>query len=212
MKTTLVSLICLLFAIAVSANDDKYLEAMKKGIQAVYTAQDIPQLQAAINTLDRIGNAEKTKWEPFYYASFGSIMMSNKEQDLVKKDNYLDIADRALKKAKELAPGESEIIALEGFIQMLRISVDPAARGAQYSGMSMQSLGTAISMNGENPRALALMAQMQYGTAQYFKSSTAEACGTASKAAEKFTSYKSSNPLAPQWGKEMNEEMINWCK
>lgn len=212
MKTTILSLTCLFLVVTTFANDGKYIEVMQKSIQAVYTAQDIAQLQTAVNTFDRIGSAEKTKWEPFYYASFGYIMMAAKEQNLLKKDSYLDLADGALKKAKELEPKESEIIALEGFIQMLRIGVDPATRGAQYSGLAMQSFGTAVGLNQENPRALALLAQMQYGTAQFFKSSTAEACGTAAKASEKFATFKSDNPLAPQWGKEMNEAMIKQCK
>jgi hypothetical protein len=78
--------------------------------------------------------------------------------------------------------------------------------------MAMQSFGTAIGMNNENPRALALMAQMQYGTAQFFHSSPAEACGTASKAIEKFEAFKSDNPLAPKWGRDMTVELTDKCK
>jgi hypothetical protein len=211
-KSTLLSLASMLLVVTVFANDGKYIETMQKTIQAVYTAQDVAQLQTAVNTFERIGVAEKNKWEPFYYASFGYIMMAAKEPDLKKKDSYLDLADELLKKAKVIVAKESEVVALDGFIQMLRINVDPAARGQQYSGMSMQSLGTAMGLNPDNPRALALMSQMQFGTAQFFKSSTAEACATAAKAAEKFISFKSDNPLAPQWGKEMNEGMLRQCK
>lgn len=212
MKATILSILSLLIVLTVLANDDKYNEAMQKNIMAVYAAQDIAQLQVAVNTFERIGGSEKTRWEPFYYASFGYIMMATREKEALKKDSYLDLADGILKKSKAIVKDESEIIALEGFIQMLRIGVDPAARGAQYSAMCMQSLGTAIGLNPENPRALALMAQMQYGTAQFFKSSTAEACATAAKASEKFASYKSPNLLAPVWGKEMNQGIVSNCK
>ena len=216
MKTlNIIPVLIAVLIIAVSttarANDSKYIEAMQKNIQAVYTAKTIPDYQTAVNALERIGAAEKTKWEPFYYASFGSIMMSNQEKDKAAKDTYLDQAVTALNKAKAIVPNESEIIALEGFIYMMRIPADPAARGPQYTPMAMQAFNKAIAINPENPRALALLAQMQLGMAQFFGSSTAEACGTNAKALEKFISFQSENPLAPRWGQQMVEEVKGKC-
>jgi hypothetical protein len=69
-----------------------------------------------------------------------------------------------------------------------------------------------VGLNPENPRALALLAQMQFGTARFFGSSTIEACGTNTKALEKFEKFKSDNALAPQWGRGMAEEMRDECK
>jgi ribosomal protein S18 acetylase RimI-like enzyme len=157
----LIAVVIILLSNAVFANDDKYTQAMQKNIQAVYTAQSIPDYQTAVNAFERIGAAEKTKWEPFYYASFGYIMMSNQEKDGAKKDAYLDQATTVLSKAKEIVPNESEVIALEGFIYMIRVSVDPASRGQQFAGLSMQVLNKAVEINPNNPRALALLAQMQ---------------------------------------------------
>jgi hypothetical protein len=76
----------------------------------------------------------------------------------------------------------------------------------------MQTFGKAIAMNPENPRALGLLAQMQFGTAQFFGSSTAEACGTATLALQKFETTTSENPLAPQWGKEMIVALKTNCQ
>jgi hypothetical protein len=194
------------------ANDDKYTEQMTKNIDAIYKAQAPDQFQQAINAFERIGNAEKTKWEPFYYASFGYLMQATREHDGGKKDQFLDLATTSLDKAKVIKENESEIVALEGFIYMIRLTADPATRGPQYSGMAMQSFGKAIGLNPENPRALALMAQMQYGTAEFFKSPTTEACATLSMSLEKFATFKADNPLAPQWGKGMAEEMKEKCK
>jgi hypothetical protein len=138
-------------------------------------------------------------------------MMSNREKENTKKDSYLDLAVADLEKAKTILPDDSELMALEGFIQMLRIGIDPATRGQQYSGLAMQSFGKAMALNPENPRAMALMAQMQFGTAKFFGSSTADACSLVTKATEKFSTYKSENPLAPQWGREMNEGLKAQC-
>jgi len=200
-----------LVATKVVAND-KYMESMQKNIQTVYTAKTAEEIQGSVNAFERIGEAEKNKWEPFYYASFGYVMMATREKEAQKKDVYLDLSMRSLEKAKAINPGESEIVALEGFVHMIRVTVDPASRGQQYSGLAMQTFGKAIAMNPENPRALSLMAQMQYGTAQFFGSPTTEACGTLQKALEKFDTYKTENPLAPQWGRNMAEGLKAQCK
>ena len=193
------------------ANDEKYKEVMQKNIQAVYNAASIAELQQAVNAFERIGAAEKKKWEPHYYAAFGYVMMANREQDAAKKDAYLDQAMTAVNKAKELVPDESEVIALEGFVYMLRVTVDPASRGPQFGPLAMQTFGKAVELNPENPRALTLMGQMQFGTAQFFGSSTAEACATVDKALEKFSTFRSDNPLAPQWGKGMADGVKGKC-
>ena len=188
---------------SLNADDTRYIEAMQKNIQSVYKAKSVTDLQGSVNSLERIASAEKVRWEPYYYLSFSYILMSNFEQDAAKKDLYLDQANASIEKAASINDNESEIIALVGFIHMMRVAVDPASRGAQYSGMAMQAFGKATSLNPENPRALALMAQMQYGTAKFFGSPTTEACATLNAAIQKFDSYKSDNPLAPQWGREM---------
>ncbi|MBX2966172.1 MAG: hypothetical protein KF845_08515 [Cyclobacteriaceae bacterium] len=193
--------------------NDKYTENMQKNINAVYSAKSVEEIQTIVNAFERIGEAEKTKWEPFYYASYGYLMMAVQEKESSKKDAPLDLALKALEKAKAVNPAESEIVALEGFIHMIRVSVDPASRGQQYSGLAMQNFGKALGLNPNNPRALYLMAQMQYGTAQFFGSPTDEACGTLAKAIAAFDNTKPENPLSPAWGKNMALGMKeNMCK
>lgn len=210
MKTIMLALFSfcstLLFA------NDKYEQAMQTNIQSIYKAQTGEALQQAVNSFERIGAAEKNKWEPFYYASFGYIMIATREEEGSKKDAALDKASDVLKKASVIASNESEIVALEGFIYMMRVTVDPATRGQQYSGLAMQAFNKALALNPENPRAMYLLAQMELGTAQFFKSSTANACATAAKSIEKFESYKSDNTLAPLWGKESALRVVSQCK
>jgi tetratricopeptide (TPR) repeat protein len=192
--------------------DGKYEQAMKKNIDAVYKAKSIDEYQQAINAFERIGATESEYWEPQYYSAFGYVMMFMLETENAKKDQMLDQALAAVKKAKDIAGEESEVVALEGFVHMMRVTVDPATRGPQYSGLAMEAFGKAVGLNPENPRALVLMAQMQYGTAQFFGSSTAEACENVKKALEKFDTFKSDNTLAPRWGKPMAESLKSQCK
>jgi tetratricopeptide (TPR) repeat protein len=215
MKTTnlIPCFISFLFAIGgAHANDNKYIETMQKNIQAVYEAATVAEFQAAVNAFERIAQVENTRWEPQYYTAFGYLMICSREQDAGKKDQAIDRALAALEKAKSLAPEESEIIALEGFALMMRVSVDPATRGPQFAGLAVQSYEKALKYNPENPRALVLLAQMQYGTAQFFGSSTVEACETLRNAVGKFDTYKSDNVLAPQWGRRMATGLQEKCK
>ena len=148
-------LISMGFSQAPLFHDDKYSEAMAKNIETVYTAKSISPLQTAVNAFERIGLAEKTKWEPYYYAAFGYVMMATREQAAKTKDAYLDQADKNVSKAAAIKPNDAEIISLEGFVHMVRISVDPASRGQQYSALGSQAFGKALSIDSENPRALA---------------------------------------------------------
>jgi hypothetical protein len=191
---------------------DKYSEQMIKNIEVVYNNSSIEDIQKSVNTFDRIGSAEKTKWEPYYYASFGYIMMAVREQDATKKDALLDLAATAIDKATAIKANESEIVTLEGFIHMIRVSVDPASRGQKYSTLAMQSYGKALGINPQNPRALALMAQLQFGTARFFKQEPVEACQTATKALALFDSKPFELAIAPSWGRGMTEELVKGCK
>ena len=211
MKTKLISFFLMITLSTMALAIDKYTENMQKYISQVYTAQTFEQLQSAINAFDRIAQAEPTRWEPLYYSAFGNLMTAVRQQEGSKKDQYLDLALASIEKAKKLVPGESEVIALEGFVHMIRVTVDPATRGQQFSGLALQTFGKAVQLNPNNPRALSLMAQMQMGTARFFNAPVTEACGVAKRALEKFDTFTSDNPLAPRWGKEMTEELLTSC-
>ncbi len=212
MKTCIhiILFVCITSTIALA--NDKYEQSMLKQIEAVYKSQSNEELQNVINTFERIGSAEKSKWEPFYYASFGYVMMSTREENPAAKDAYLDRAEQLLKQAEALLPKDSEMATLQGFIYTMRLTVDPATRGQQYSGLAMQALSKAVELNPENPRALGLMAQMQLGSARFFKAPITEACETAKIAIEKYDAEAPTNPLAPRWGRPMTESVLKQCQ
>lgn len=210
MKALLAILLTLL--VATLSAQDKYTETMLKNIQLAYDAKTVAEYQDVANAFARIAAAEKTKWEPHYYEAYSYIMMTNVEKDNAKKDGYLDLATIANNKAKAILKNDSEITTLEGFIFMMRVTIDPAERGQSFSGMAFQSLSKATAQNPENPRALTMLAQMQYGTAQFFGSSTDEACASVIKALQKYETAKTENVLAPQWGKPLAERLKGNCK
>ncbi|MGC3946505.1 MAG: hypothetical protein QM762_18605 [Chryseolinea sp.] len=210
MKTILTSM--LLFSVMLMQAQDKYTTAMLRNIDALYKSRTPEEYQASINAFYRIAATEKNKFEPYYYSAFGNIMLAVNETVPGKKDSYLDFASSDVEKAKAIKPNDSEVIALEGFVHMIRVTVDPQSRGQEYSGKAFTAFNKAVALNPENPRALALLGQMQLGTARFFGSDSSEACATSGKALEKFASYKPTSDLAPHWGKSMAEEVKSSCK
>jgi len=205
-----------LFAIAMLqwsfTDSSKYEKMMKKNIDQIYTAQNVESYQEAINNFDRIAMKEEDKWEPLYYAAYGYVMMTTKTEDAAKKDQYLDKALEKTKQGLKLNPQEDELVAMEGFIHMMRVTVDPATRGQQYAGLSMQSLNKAVAMDSNNPRALYLLGQMELGTARFFGSDTAAACEKLKKAVELFSNSEPEGPLAPVWGQRSAEASAEACQ
>lgn len=206
------TILLVMFVTVETHAQDKYHTAMLKNIDALYKAGTLAEYQVAVNSFERIAAAEKNKFEPFYYIAFGEIMMANTEADGAKKDAHLDLAVSAINKAKALKPNDSEVVALEGFVHMIRVTVDPQSRGQEYSAKAFNSFNTAVALDPNNPRALALLGQMQLGTARFFGSDTHEACATFSSAAQKFASFQSTDALAPQWGRAMVEQAKANCK
>lgn len=212
MKSLALFVLTLLLSAASFAEVSKYEQTMLEQIDKLYKVQTPEDYQPIINTFERIAAKESDKWEPLYYAGYAYSMMAVRSEETKDKDKYLDLGLEKVKQGQQLAQQESELVALEGFIHMIRVTIDPASRGQQYSGMSMASFGKALAMNPENPRASYLMAQMKIGTARFFGSDTSEACEEAIAAVKKFDTYTSDNVLAPQWGRRQAEGTATQCE
>ena len=107
----------------------------------------------------------------------------------------------------------TEIYALRGFSSMMRINVDPAVRGQEYATKAVGYLQQASQLNDQNPRVVLMMAQMQYGTAQFSGSDTAPICNQFKMAIELFDiETKKEGSIAPSWGRPLAVSMVNNCE
>ena len=209
----LVTLLAIVLSVQGIDNDQRYEKSMKAAIDELYTAQDIEALTTAVNKFERIASAEEGKWRPFYYASYGSLMKAiySMNSDKAAMDPFLDEAQSYLDKS-EAVETNVETVLLQGYIHMIRLTVDPASRGQQYSGESMQKFGQALSMDPDNPRALMLMGQMKMGTAQFFGQDGSEGCEMIANSVSYFDNYEPKNALDPTWGKEFAQSAAEGCK
>lgn len=178
-------------------------KAMGTNVPLVFSSNTPDALMPVINKLNRIGAAEKDRWEPHYYVAFGYVRMSQMQEDAAAKDKYLELALKSVEQAETILPNDSELEAMRGFVIMIQLTVDPGTRGMTHSPLAMGSFQKAVALNPENPRAHYLLGQMQYGTAQFMGGDTSEACASIAKAIELYDQEGvQENPFAPTWGKQ----------
>jgi hypothetical protein len=210
MKRSILTLSALAMVL-VALSQNKYVETMQGAVNELYQAQGPADFDPVINKLQRIGQAEKDKWEPHYYTALGFTFKSFRIQESTAKDALLDQGLSALKQASAVAANNAEILALEGFINMLKVSVDPATRGQTLTPKIMATFGQAIAADPANPRPLLFMAQMQIGTAKFFGTPIDEPCKMIQKSVTLFENYRPSSPLTPMWGQEMTKDYLGMC-
>lgn len=196
-----------------SFDDGGYDKAMKETLGSMNEAQSSMDLLNTANKFERIAVAEKDKWLPYYYQAYCYVLASAMDSEATKTDAYLDMADTNIAKADQLKGDEVELLALKGFSAMMRIGVDPATRGQEYSMKSSSYLQQANKLDDSNPRVMLMLGQMQFGTAQFFNADTAPICELFKKASESFDNdAESADPLWPAWGKEQALFMLKKCE
>lgn len=213
MKKYVIIILVSLYATGVLAGGP-FEKAMSKNIPAMFQASTPQALQSTINKLDRVGAAEETRWEPYYYAAFGYLRMSGMQKTIADKDKYLDLALESIAKSSKIDKDNSELETLRGYVHMIRTSIDPAMRGMKYSGMAFESFQKALALNPDNPRAHYLLGQMQYGTAKFMGGGDGGACESFATAQGLFAAEAETDlGIAPSWGRQSTEESIaNLCK
>ncbi|KEO72078.1 hypothetical protein [Anditalea andensis] len=217
MKNSILTFALFLSIIAASlAIDPAYEKAMLSQLEQLGQAKTQEEFQAAANAFARIGEMKQEAWLPQYYAALAYTRMSLQHPgNVIDKDALLAKAKEHLSKATDLSPSNSELVTLDGFIIMARLSADPQRRGQSLSPKVMQTYGKAIELDKSNPRPLMLMAQMEYGMAQYFGQGPEKACGLARISLDLYKqegANASENNLNPTWGKEMAEQLTKRCK
>ena len=212
MKTTMISLAIFLFFSAFINKDGNYEKAMLKNIAALHEAQSVEAMQEAAHAFERIAQAEDAEWLPRYYAAYAHITMGAMTEEIDKKDPYLDQAQSFLDEALQLEKEESELVALQGYLHMIRVSVDPATRGQQLAPQATQVLMKATEMNPENPRALMLLGQMQFGTAQFFGTDVTAPCTLINRSIALYENQSQpQESLMPAWGLQIAQAYQKYC-
>lgn len=216
-KYSLAIVVMMLISLMTQASNEAYEKAMLKELQNMKTAVSPEELQKVANGFARIAQTMPEEWLPNYYAALALVNAGFRSEGGANvKDPLFDQAKVYVDNAAEISPNNSEVVALQGYITMGELAVDPSSRGQRLSGLAMQTFGKAVELNNQNPRALLLLGQMEMGMAQFFGQGPEKGCGLVDSSlalfAKEDAEAKEGN-LNPTWGKAMAEGIKkNTCK
>lgn len=219
MKKLFILLSFSLAAFAAFSQNEKYLKIMEEKVAALDTTWSANGLKDLANTFERIANAEKTEWLPYYYAALTNInmgyMITGDKMDgsmVSTVDPIADKAEQLLQKAEALTTNNSEIYVVKKMIASLRMMLDPQSRFMKYMPIANEALQTAKSLNVENPRVYLLQAQDKFYTPEQFGGSKAEAKKLFEESIRKAEAFKPESSIHPHWGKSTAQYFLSQIK
>src|SRR5437868_8348 len=99
MKKTFLVLAIISLSNFLFAQSDKYVAAMKKNISQIDSSIQKGNAAELGNNFERIGDAEKNQWLPYYYASYCNVVKGFIDPDKTKSDAVADKAEQLINKA-----------------------------------------------------------------------------------------------------------------
>jgi hypothetical protein len=197
----------MLAANGANAQSEKYMKAMEDKVKALDTVRTMQGWQNLANSFERIGDAEKTQWLPFYYAALSHVMsgyMTTNGQpgagDITQLDMLADKAETLVTKADALEKENSEIFCVKKMIATLKMSADPMNRWQTYGPKAAESLAKARTLDASNPRVYMLDGQDKLYTPEQFGGSKIEAKKLFEESLRMYESFKPKSSIHPRWG------------
>src|SRR5207253_4955190 len=119
-------------SVVATAQSEKFTKAMQDKVAAIDTLRNTQGLLDLSAAFERIGDAEKTQWLPYYYAALAQVnaayMMGMDNLKADKVDPIADKAEALLNKAEAMQKDNSEIFVVKKMIATLRMTADPMNR------------------------------------------------------------------------------------
>lgn len=196
----------LLMVAAVSAQSERYLKAMQENVNKLDSIRTAQEWTQVANNFQRIAEAEKSQWLPYYYAALSNVMVGYFQGatgggvNASVVDPLADKAEASLSKAEELKKDNSEIFVVKKMIATLRMMADPQNRWQTYGPQAAEALQRAKTLDPNNPRVFLLEGQDKFYTPEQFGGSKTEAKALFQESLKKFESFKPESSIHPQWG------------
>ena len=209
MKKVLILSAVLLATSGLFAQSEKYLKAMEPKVAQVDSNNSAEGWKELANAFERIAEAEKTQWLPFYYAAFCQVMAGYSSMPMngsfgdnsALSDPPADKAEQLLNKAEAQSAGNSEIFCVRKMIHSLRMMGNAMSRYMTEGAKATECLNKAKELNSNNPRIYILEGQDKFYTPEQFGGSKEEAKKLFAKANELFLANKPGSSIDPQWGR-----------
>jgi hypothetical protein len=210
MKTLILLIALVLSATSLNAQS-KYETAMTKAMdqyKAGKTAKDMLDVSALF---ERIAEAEKDKWLPYYYAALTNNMASwiDEKSD---KDKLAEKSLVLVAKAEALEANNAELFCLRNMIASSQMMVDPMSRWQSYGMEASNALTDAKKADPNNPRIYFLEGQGVFNTPEAFGGGKKNAKPLFEKSVTLFETFTLASPFHPDWGKDDATEMLKACE
>jgi hypothetical protein len=209
----IIAAIALMVTVSVNAQTDKYEQAMQKNLAQFDVVKTTAEHQALAAAFERIGDAEKTQWLPYYYAALALTTPGWTDTKLDKDANAEKIkalCDKADALIKEDAD-KAEILSIRNMTASQQMLVDPQSRWATYGQESGSYLQKAKQLSPNNPRLYYLEGANIFGTPEQFGGGKAKAKPLLEKAVALYKTEQP-KPLYPHWGQKQAEDMLAQCQ
>lgn len=199
-------------SVATMAQSEKYAGAMTTNISQLESNKTADDWLASAAAFERIADAEKNQWLPYYYAAYTQALYTLIKNDAANNDQYADKVEALLAKADALSPNNSEVSVIKAISATIRMIVNPMQRYQQYGPAIEKALNDAKTQDPNNPRPYFITGQNLRYTPEQFGGGCATAKPILEEAAKKYETFKPSSQLHPNWGKKQVEELIAGCK
>jgi hypothetical protein len=184
--------------------------ALSKGLEMINASKSSEDLLKSANYFERIAQVETKAWLPQYYAAYANLLAGIETADKDIKDQLFDKGLQEVDQANGLSQENSEIYALKGYVEYMKLSIDPQSR-LKYMAASATSLEHAKKINPENPRVYLISGQNKFYTPEAFGGGKMTAKPILDTAAAKFVIFKATSPLMPNWGLERVKVLLSQC-
>jgi hypothetical protein len=208
-KTLVLFALPLLIGFASQAQSDKYVAAMEKNLPLFDSAKTIDQYQSLAATFERIGDAEKTQWLPYYYAALAQTL-AGWIPDLKDKDANSRKINAYLAKAEAIEKN-AETYAVENMSATQQMLVDPQNRWMTNGKDASEALQKGLALDPNNPRLYYLQGMSLFNTPAQFGGGKDKAKPLFEKSVALFKAAQP-KPLYPNWGQKQAEQMLAQCQ
>jgi hypothetical protein len=211
MKKAFLSFTLLLSALCLFAQSDRFQKGMETNIALLDSAKSTDDFTAVAAAFERIGDAEKNQWLPYYYAALANIWKGFSDPK-ANKDDVANKADALIAKAEAIAPKNSEIALEKSMAATLHMTVDPQTRWQQYGSIINANMETAKQLDANNPRVYYWEGQNLFGTPTQFGGGKDKAKPLFEKSVALYKTSKPVSSIYPSWGERSAEAMLERCK
>ncbi len=189
----------------------KFDGAMEKGLAQFKDAKTAEEMIGASAFFERVADAEKDKWLPYYYAALTNHLSGwmNPKSD---KDAIAGKSKDLLTKAELLEKNNADIFCLKQMIAVMQLTVDPMTRWQTYGAIAAEAIANAKKADPNNPRIYSLEGQYLMNVPEAFGGGKVAAKKLLEKSVGLFETYKPAAPFYPNWGKEEATKALAACQ